>query len=369
MWATRSWLPAIRRTMSRSPPAENALPAPVITATLVSGSAETSAQTRASSPCICSSAALYLSGRSIVMSSTPWSRRSKRSCSYSENFTDCSLGARRRRGPAQLIVRPPLTLTVWPVTKDASSEARNATTLATSAGWPSRRNGIALVRASRSFGPANDANSAVSVGPGHTQLTRTWWRAISRASDLVKAMIPPLAAEYTASPDEPTRPASEPRFTTAPLPWAAMTGSTALQACSTPYRLIAIARSQSAGSESTNGLALSQPALLTSTSIRPNCSATRLDIAWTPWRSVTSARIATAPGSSSAVVVALASSTSVTTTLAPSAASFWAIALPMPCPPPVTIVILPSSLPMNGSSLVCGAGLRPILAVVTGLNL
>ena len=67
---------------------------------------------------------------------------------------------------AQLIVRPPLTLTVWPVTKDASSEARNATTLATSSGWPSRRNGIALVRASRSFGPANDANSAVSVGRG-----------------------------------------------------------------------------------------------------------------------------------------------------------------------------------------------------------
>src|SRR6476661_6664976 len=77
--------------MSRSPPAENARPAPVITATRVSGSAETSAQTRASSPCICSSAALYLSGRSMVMSSTPWSRRSKRSCSYSENFTDCSL--------------------------------------------------------------------------------------------------------------------------------------------------------------------------------------------------------------------------------------------------------------------------------------
>src|SRR6185437_9107282 len=281
MWATRSWSPAIRRTMSRSPPAENALPAPVITATLVCGSAETSAQTRASSPCICSSAALYLSGRSMVMSSTPWSRRSKRSCSYSENFTDCSL-LLEGGGPAQLIVRPPLTLTVWPVTNDASSEARNATTLATSAGWPSRRNGIALVRASRSFGPANDANSAVSVGPGQTQLTLTWWRAISRASDLVKAMIPPLAAEYTALPDEPTRPASEPRFTTAPVPWAAITGSTALQVCSTPYRLIAIARSQSAGSESTNGLALSQPALLTSTSIRPNCSATRSAIAWTP---------------------------------------------------------------------------------------
>src|SRR6478736_6536835 len=86
--------------MSRSPPAENARPAPVITATLVTGSAETSAQTRASSPCICSSAALYLSGRSMVMSSTPWSRRSNRSCSYSENFTDCSLGSAHREAAA-----------------------------------------------------------------------------------------------------------------------------------------------------------------------------------------------------------------------------------------------------------------------------
>ena len=42
---------------------------------------------------------------------------------------------------------------------------------------------------------------------------------------------------------------------------------------------IAIVRSQSAGSESTNGLALSQPALLTRTSMRPNCRTTRLTIA------------------------------------------------------------------------------------------
>src|SRR6266516_1864864 len=78
-----------------------------------------------------------------------------------------------------------------------------------------------------------------------------------------------------------------------------MSGSTALQVCSTPYRLIAIARSQSAGSESTKGLALSQPALLTRTSTRPNCRTTRSTIAWTAWRSLTSERIATAPGSAS----------------------------------------------------------------------
>ncbi len=74
----------------------------------------------------------------------------------------------------------------------------------------------------------------MSVGPGHTQFTRTWWRAISRAADLVKAITPPLAAEYTASPEEPTRPASEPMLTTAPYPWAAMTGNTAWHVLNTP---------------------------------------------------------------------------------------------------------------------------------------
>ena len=70
-----------------------------------------------------------------------------------------------------------------------------ATALATSSGWPSRRNGMALVNASRSFSPPVLAKNAVSVGPGHTQLIDTWLRAISRAVALVKAMTPPLAAE------------------------------------------------------------------------------------------------------------------------------------------------------------------------------
>ncbi len=94
-------------------------------------------------------------------------------------------------------------------------------------------------------------------------------------------------------------------------------------------------RSQSAGSESTNGTTLSQPALLTSTSIRPNrlrwtCST----IAATDSRDVTSARRPTArplsPPIASAVWIAVTSLTSVTATVAPSAASFVATALPMP---------------------------------------
>ncbi len=108
-------------------------------------------------------------------------------------------------------------------------------------------------------------------------------------------------------------------------------------------------RSQSARSESMNGLALSQPALLTSTSTRPNWVVTCSTIASTEAGSVTSVRMPTeAFPSRSAVSFAVASLMSVTTTVAPSAESFSAMALPMPWPAPVTIAILSSSFPMIG---------------------
>lgn len=76
------------------------------------------------------------------------------------------------------MVRPPLTLITWPVMNDAQSEAKNSTGAATSSGRANRRNGIALIRAALSFSGIA-ANSGVSVGPGHTQLTVIRWRAIS----------------------------------------------------------------------------------------------------------------------------------------------------------------------------------------------
>ena len=97
-------------------------------------------------------------------------------------------------------------------------------------------------------------------------------------------------------------------------------------------------RSQSAGSESTNGPTLSQPALLTSTSMRPNCACTCATMASTDSRDVTSAWMPTPP-MASAVSFAVCSLTSVTATVAPSAASFSAMPRPMPCPAPVTIAI------------------------------
>jgi len=78
--AAASALPAISSTRSRSPPAENALPAPVTTATRVSGSASTVSQTWVSSQCRRAFVAFRTSGRLIVMRSTPFGFRSKTRC-------------------------------------------------------------------------------------------------------------------------------------------------------------------------------------------------------------------------------------------------------------------------------------------------
>src|SRR5664280_2332460 len=107
-------------------------------------------------------------------------------------------------------------------------------------------------------------------------------------------------------------------------------------------------RSQSVGSELRNGLALSQPALLTSTSIRPNRRFTCATITSTDSCEVTSVCMPTAsPPIATAVSLAADSLMSVTTTVAPSAASFSAIARPMPGPAPVTIATLVSSFPTS----------------------
>ena len=69
-----------------------------------------------------------------------------------------------------------------------------------SSGWPTRFIGMALTSAARIFwprssSPATAASSGVSVGPGQTALRVMPLRATSRATVLVKAMMPPLQAE------------------------------------------------------------------------------------------------------------------------------------------------------------------------------
>src|ERR1039457_6783023 len=72
--------------MSRSPPAENARPAPVTTTTLVSSSSATSSHTRLNSKWRRLLVALSTSGRLIVMSRTASSIHSNTRCWYSLYF-------------------------------------------------------------------------------------------------------------------------------------------------------------------------------------------------------------------------------------------------------------------------------------------
>src|SRR5205809_6085192 len=179
----------------------------------------------------------------------------------------------------------------------ASSDARKTTAGATSSGTPSRPQGITRVRLSASFGLfcANSLRySGVSDGPGHTQLTLIRWRATSRATVLVNAMSPPFAAEYTASPVEPTRPASEAMVTILPYSALIMWRSAARVQASGPGRLTARIRSQNSGVVSTNGIGLSQPAQLTSTWKPFQCAATPSIDESTAVTSVTSSGCATA---------------------------------------------------------------------------
>ena len=59
-------------------------------------------------------------------------------------------------------------------------------------------------------------SSGVSIGPGAIAFAVIPKRPFSRAIVFVKAITPPFAAEYTAEPFEPTRPASEAMLTIRP---------------------------------------------------------------------------------------------------------------------------------------------------------
>src|SRR3984893_17787725 len=144
------------------------------------------------------------------------------------------------------MVRPPLTERVCPVMKEASSEARKAIAAAISSGLASLRNGMALTRASPSLGLAFEvaAMSGVYLWAGQTTFTRRPWRAVSRATPLEKPMIPALAPEYTPSPLEPTRPASELTLTMRPDRREIIPYRTDRVQSITPLRLTAMLLSQ-----------------------------------------------------------------------------------------------------------------------------
>jgi hypothetical protein len=98
---------------------------------------------------------------------------------------------------AQLIVRPPLTLRVWPVMYAASSEAKKATALAMSSGAAKRRNGIASGEALAQLGvvAAHRGEQGGVGGAGADDVDSHLVAGHSRAIVLEKAMIAPLAPE------------------------------------------------------------------------------------------------------------------------------------------------------------------------------
>ena len=131
------------------------------------------------------------------------------------------MGTVRRPGPGQRPLRP--------AGRPVGLVARSTATAAAPAGAATRPSGMARVIESnkRSWPSRTPASMAVSVRPGATQLTVTPRRATSRAAAFMKAMAAPLAPEYTASPLDPTRPASEATITTRPSPRSTIDGSTA----------------------------------------------------------------------------------------------------------------------------------------------
>ena len=139
------------------------------------------------------------------------------------------------------------------------------------------------------------------------------------------------------------------------MPWA-----TAWVTWSGPIQLMLVTFFQKASSVLRNGIGLSQPALLTSTSVPwPACSSKLFTAPVTAEYSVMSQGIANAlpPADSmaSAVAAALSALMSNTPTVMPSAPSRRAMALPMPLPAPVTMALLPFSPRM--SKILAGAAL------------
>src|SRR6202795_439864 len=124
--------------------------------------------------------------------------------------------------------------------------------------------------------------------------------------------------------------------------------SAACVVASTPRRVMSITRSISSSVVSSNVFGKAVPALLTSTSSRPNVATVFSTALLTASASAASAWIATAfpPSCSIALTTAeaaLASFAYVIATFAPSAARRLAMAAPMPREPPVMSAIFPSS--------------------------
>src|SRR5713101_6384540 len=178
---------------------------------------------------------------------------------------------------------------------------------------------------------------------GAIALTRIPFPASSPEAALVRPITPAFAAEYAASPPlDASQPAADAMFTIAPFPWLIMCGKTARIVQKVPLRQTFITRSQVSSLSSQIGSSLLIPALLNSTSIRPNFSIVFATASSICFRSVTS----TTTPSTSRLNCLLSSSASspvrrgcasVIAIFAPSSRKRVATAWPIPAPAPAVI--------------------------------
>src|SRR6202044_2757212 len=226
----------------------------------------------------------------------------------------------------------------------APGPATNATSAATSSTVPYRLSAV-FATCGVAQSPAAGFRS-VSIGPGCTLFTVIPRLPTSLDNPWVNILTAPFVAEYGTSPGVWTRsPTAEPMLMMRPPSF--MCFRAACVVANTPRMLMASIRSISSSVVSSNVFGLAVPALFTSTSSRPKVAAALSTAPLAALASAASAWIATAfpPLSSIALTTAEAAAASlayVMATLAPSAASRFAIAAPIPREPPVTSAIFPS---------------------------
>src|SRR6201999_609708 len=88
--------------------------------------------------------------------------------------------------------------------------------------------------------------------------------------------------------DQPTRPPTDENCTTLPPPWPRSCGITALETLYTPQKFVSNCSRKSSSLSVSIGARFAYPALLTTTSSRPNCSTPAPTAFWTASASVTS---------------------------------------------------------------------------------
>src|SRR5215211_5155689 len=135
-------------------------------------------------------------------------------------------------------------------------------------------------------------SSSVRKKPGSTSIVRIPNGATSGASDSIQPSTANFDAAYALVNSPPARPAVEEIVTTRQERWARITGSAARVTLIGPKKVVSICARNSSGLSSSKNPALKLPALLTSTSIRPNRSTAAATAASASVGSVTSSLIA-----------------------------------------------------------------------------